>query len=383
MIKTSLAWLQLNHQKTRLLIALAGVGFADMLMFIQLGFQAALFESNVRFHKSFRGDLFLISPDSRSTISMEAFSRTRIYQSLAIEGVQSTTTVYMDFASWKNPVNRSTRTLLIVGLNPDSNPLNLPGLSKTIASIKHRDVYLFDALSREEFGPVPSLLEEKKSVTAEINDHRVKIGGLFALGASFAADGNLITSDINFHRLLPDRDRSLIDVGVIHLNENADLQLVQKALTEKLPPDVRILSKEEFIEWEKHYWKTSTAIGFIFSMGTGIGFMVGVLIVYQILYTDISDRLPEYATLKAIGYKNRYFILVVFQEAIILAILGYIPGISITMILYSLAAGATNLPIIMTITRAITVLTLTIIMCSVSGLIAIRRLNAADPSDLY
>jgi putative ABC transport system permease protein len=175
----------------------------------------------------------------------------------------------------------------------------------------------------------------------------------------------------------------LIDVGVIHLNENADLQLVQKALTEKLPPDVRILSKEEFIEWEKHYWKTSTAIGFIFSMGTGIGFMVGVLIVYQILYTDISDRLPEYATLKAIGYKNRYFILVVFQESIILAILGYIPGISITMILYSLASGATNLPIIMTITRAITVLTLTIIMCSVSGLIAIRRLNAADPSDLY
>lgn len=382
-MKTPLAWLQLSHQKTRFLVALAGISFADMLMFLQLGFQAALFESNVKFHKSFQGDLVLISPNSHSSIAMKSFSRKRIYQSLAVEGVKSVTSVYLSFAAWKNPVNRSTRNLLIIGLNPDNNPLKLPGLSQKVAPIKQKDVYLFDELSREEFGPIPSLLQNKKTVTTEINNHQVKIGGLFALGASFGADGNLITSDLNFQRLLPDRDPSLIHVGVIYLNDGANLDLVQKALRAKLPEDVKVLSKEEFIEWEKHYWKTSTAIGFIFAMGTSIGFFVGVLIVYQILYTDVSNHLPEYATLKAIGYKNRYFILVVFQEAIILAILGYIPGISITMLLYFLAAGATNLPIIMTISRAIIVLILTIIMCSISGIIAIRRLNSADPSDIF
>ncbi|MDJ0730737.1 MAG: ABC transporter permease DevC [Crocosphaera sp.] len=382
-MKAPLAWLQLSHKKTRLLVALAGIAFADLLMFIQLGFQAALFESNVKLHKSFKGDIFLISPNADASVTMKPFSRRRIYQSLSIEGVKSITYVYMDFSIWKNPIDKSTRGVLIFGLNPDSNPLELPGLSNKINAIKQKDVYLFDELSRSEFGPIPSLIQEKETVTTEMENHRIKVGGLFALGASFAADGNLITSDTNFHRLFPNRDPSLIDIGVVYINNNAQLELVQKALKEKLPNDVRVLSKTEFIQWEKDYWKDSTAIGFIFTMGTGIGFLVGILIVYQILYTDVSDHLSEYATLKAIGYKNNYFLIVVFQEAIILAILGYIPGISITIGFYSLAAGATSLPIIMTLNRAITVFILTLIMCFISGLIAIRRLDEADPADIF
>jgi putative ABC transport system permease protein len=167
------------------------------------------------------------------------------------------------------------------------------------------------------------------------------------------------------------------------LESQANLDAVKKALQNHLPPDVLVFSKQEFIAWEKDYWKSSTAIGFIFALGTGIGFIVGVLIVYQILYTDVSDHLPEYATLKAIGYRNHYFVLVIFQEAIIIGILGYLPGVSITMLLYHLAAQATNLPIIMTTSRAIFVLVLTIIMCIISGLISVRRLNAADPADIF
>jgi len=382
-MKIPLAWLQLKHEKIRFFVALSGIAFADLLMFIQLGFQDALFESNVKLHKSFDGDIFLVSPQSNASVTMKPFARRRIYQSLAIEGVQSATSVSLDFAIWKNPTNRRTRGLLVFGINPNQNPLNLPGLTQNIQLIKQKDVYLFDTLSREEFGKIPQLLQNQETVTTEMEERRVKIGGLFSLGASFAADGNLITSDINFHRLFPRRNPDLVDLGVIKLKQGVDLISAKKALRNILPQDVILFSQEEFIDFERRYWQTSTAIGFIFAMGTGIGFIVGILIVYQILYTDISEHLPEYATLKAIGYHNNYFIFVIFQEAMILAILGYIPGISITMLLYSLAANATNLPIMMTVNRASLVLILTISMCFVSGLIAMRRLNSADPADIF
>ena len=382
-MKAPLAWLQLKHEKIRFFVALAGIGFADLLMFIQIGFQDALFESNVKLHKSFEGDIFLVSPQSNASVTMKPFSRRRIYQSLGVDGVESATPVYWDFAIWKNPTNRKTRGLLVFGVNPDHNPLNLPGLSQNLEAVKQKDVYLFDELSRQEFGQIPQLLQAGKTVTTEMEERQVKIGGIFSLGASFAADGNVITSDINFHRLFPHRDPGLIDLGVIKLKPNTDLATAKEELRNLLPQDVILFSKDEFIAFERHYWQTSTAIGFIFVMGTGIGFIVGILIVYQILYTDISDHLPEYATLKAIGYRDSYFLFVIFQEAIILAILAYLPGVSVTMLLYSLAANATNLPIRMTVNRVIWVLILTIIMCCVSGLIAMRRLNSADPADIF
>jgi putative ABC transport system permease protein len=382
-MKAPLSWLQLKHEKIRFFVALVGIGFADLLMFIQLGFQAALFESNVKLHKSFAGDIFLVSPQSNASVTMKPFSRRRVYQSLAIEGVQSVTSVSWDFAIWKNPTNRRTRGLLVFGVNPDRNPLDLPGLSQKLDAIKQKDAYLFDELSRQEFGEIPQLLKPGKTVKTEIEERRVKISGLFSLGASFAADGNLITSDVNFHRLFTNRDPGLVDLGVIRLKPGVDVMATKAALREILPQDVLLFTKQEFIDFEQYYWQTSTAIGFIFAMGTGIGFIVGVLIVYQILYTDISDHLPEYATLKAIGYRNFYFVGVIFQQALILAVLAYIPGTLITMLLYSLAAGATNLPITMTVSRAITVLILTILMCCISGMIAMRRLNSADPADIF
>jgi putative ABC transport system permease protein len=154
-------------------------------------------------------------------------------------------------------------------------------------------------------------------------------------------------------------------------------------MTAALPKDVRIFSKEEFADFEKKYWQESTSIGFIFTLGAAMGFIVGIVIVYQILYTDVTDHLPEYATLKAMGYKEIYFLGVVFQEAMILAILGYLPGFGISVVLYNLGRSATSLPMYMTLTKAITVFVMTVIMCSVSGAIAVRKLQAADPADIF
>ncbi len=382
-MKTPLAWLQLSHQKIRLLIALAGIGFADMLMFVQLGFQNALFDSTVTLHKAFDGDVFLMSPQSDALGFTETFSARRLYESLAIDGVESVVPVYLNFGLWKNPVNRNTRTLLVIGFNPVSNILDLPGASENLDQIKLEDVVLFDDKSREEFGDVAGLLAVNNSVTTELSSRKVTVKGLFSLGASFAADGNVMTSDINFLRIFPERQKGLIDIGIINIKPDADLETVLAQLRAKLPQDVNVFSKEEFIQNEIQYWQNSTAIGFVFTLGTAIGFVVGTVIVYQILYTDVADHLSEYATLKAMGYKDRYFIMLVFQEAIILALIGFIPGFAVAKGLYFLAASATALPLYMTTQRTLMVLILTIIMCCASGSIAVRKLSAADPADIF
>jgi putative ABC transport system permease protein len=382
-MKTPLSWLQLSHEKARLLIALAGIGFADMLMFIQLGFQAALFDSSVTFHKALTGDVFLMSPQSDALGFTKTFSERRLYQSLAVEEVESVVPIYLNFGSWKNPIKRNTRTILTIAFNPAQNPVNFPGIQQNIDQIKLPDVVLFDDSSRAEFGPIPDLLAQNKVVKAEVDSRKVTVGGIFTMGASFAADGNILTSDTNFLRLFPERQKGLIDMGIINLKPGANLESVKATLEAKLPKDVEIFDREEFIQNEISYWQNATAIGFIFTLGTAIGFVVGIVIVYQILYTDVANHLPEYATLKAMGYKDSYFVVLVFQEAIILAVLGFLPGYLIATGLYSLAAGATALPLAMTANRAITVLILTVIMCCVSGSVAVRKLSAADPADIF
>lgn len=383
-MKIPLAWLQLTREKVRLLIALAGIAFADILMFMQLGFKTALLNSSVILHENVEGDVFLLSPQSDALIAMKSFSSRRLYQALGVEGVKSIHPIYINFGIWKNPIKKNTRSIMVIGVNPKENILNLPGIKENLEKIKLPDVVLFDDQSRPEFGPIPEIYDDQGIVKTELEQREIKVEGLFSLGSTFGADGNLITSDLNFLRLFPQRDKGLIDMGAIQLEDNANAEAVLNTLKQQLNGgDVLVLSKEEFVNYERDYWESSTSIGFIFTLGTAMGLVVGTVIVYQILYTDVADHLPEYATLKAMGYTDFYLLTLVFQEAIILACIGFIPGISISAFLYYNAAKATGLPIIMTKYLAILVYLLTVIMCFVSGTIAVSKLKAADPADIF
>jgi putative ABC transport system permease protein len=352
-------------------------------MFMQLGFRDALYDSAIRFHTNIKGDIFIQSPQSTALIAMKSFPSRRLYQTLAFPGVKSAASIYINQAIWKNPVDKSTRGIFIYGFNPnDAQMFQLPGISENIDKLKIPDTFLFDTQSRTQFGPIPKLFKEGNKVETEVRNRKITIGGLFTLGASFGADGNLMTSDTNFIRLFK-RDRGLIDIGVVQVNPGTNIPATIDAMRASLPKDVEILSRQEFVDKELHYWQTGTSIGFIFTLGTIMGFIVGIVIVYQILYTDVADHLSEYATLKAMGYTDFYLLTVVFQEALILSIVGFFPGMLAAVGLYSITRNATNLPLLMTIARATTVLILTMIMCIVSGAIAVRKLRAADPADMF
>ncbi len=381
--KIPLSWLQLTREKTRLAVALSGIAFADILMFMQLGFRDALYYSNVRMHGSLKGDIVLINTQSNAVLAMKPFSQRRLYKALDLPAVQSVHPIYLDYTSWKNPITGRPRSILTFGINPEFNVFDLPGVEENLDKLKLPDVVLFDRSSRLEYGPIAADFDQGKNVTAEVRRRKIKVTGLFTLGASFGADGNLITSDINFLRLFTTRQRGLIDIGLIKLKPGEDPNQVAAYLRTHLPTDVNILTKQEFIDYERNYWASSTAIGFIFTLGTIMGFIVGTVIVYQILYTEVTDHLSEYATLKAIGYTQNYLLTVILQEAFMLAVLGYIPGFTCALFMYHVARDATLLPVIMSYERAIMVVILTIFMCFISGIIAMRKLRSADPADIF
>jgi putative ABC transport system permease protein len=381
--KIPLSWLQLTREKTRLAVALSGIAFADILMFMQLGFRDALYYSNVRMHGSLKGDIVLINTQSNAVLAMKPFSQRRLYKALDLPAVQSVHPIYLDYTSWKNPITGRPRNILTFGINPEFNVFDLPGVEENLHKLKLPDVVLFDRSSRLEYGPIATDFDQGKNVTAEVRRRKIKVTGLFTLGASFGADGNLITSDVNFLRLFTTRQRGLIDIGLIKLKLGADPNQVAAYLRTYLPTDVNILTKQEFIDYERNYWASSTAIGFIFTLGTIMGFIVGTVIVYQILYTEVTDHLSEYATLKAIGYTQNYLLTVIIQEAFMLAVLGYIPGFACALFMYHVARDATLLPVLMSYERAIMVLILTIFMCFISGIIAMRKLRSADPADIF
>ncbi|MCH2172545.1 ABC transporter permease DevC [Myxococcota bacterium] len=383
------AWLQLKQDKLRLLVALLGVAFAVILILMQLGFQEALFSSAVRFHNTFRYDIVMISPKTKFMGQPSSFTRRRIYQALSHPNVSDVSGVYLGAALWKNPVNPSdSRLVYAVGFDPSNDDLLLEGVEGNLDRLKMADVALFDRKSRPEFGPVPALLEANEKATGrgvftEINDRRIQIVDLYSLGTSFGVDASIVTSDVNFLKIFPDRPVGLIDLGLIDLEKGADAQAITQGLKESLAADVEVLTREAFVQREVDYWNKSTPIGYVFNFGVIVGIFVGSIIVYQILFADVSDNLQEYATLKAMGYSNGYLFGLVFQEALMMAVLGYIPGFLITLTLYSTASAATQLPLEMNAGRAVGVLLLTIAMCMISGAIAVRKVRTLDPADVY
>jgi putative ABC transport system permease protein len=454
-----LAWLQLTYEKSRLLVAIAGITFAVVLMFLQLGFRDALFNSAIRLQSNLVGDLVIISPQSTNLVGMRNFSQRRLYQALGMKEVASVNPLYIGIGAWKikeEPAGQ-TRNILVLGANPDANVFKMPGAIANIDRVKTEDVILFDRASRAEFGPIvdecgtlalkTSFSDDaftcKNLVNREVANRKLRVGGLFELGASFAADGAAITSDTNFLRIFDNRRSGLINVGLINLRPDVspfeamrNFILSQPSNTvilprEKLPPDgkrirnlyqdhigadgkiaheedknkvvisksdlttddlkktqdaaiddTRIMTIEGYIEFEKGYWQKSTAIGFIFTLGTVMGFIVGIVIVYQILYTDVSDHIAEYATLKAMGYGNLFLAQIVIQEAFVLSILGFIPGLGISFGLYNLTKNATLLPLYIW-DKAIPVMILTMFMCVISGALSLRKVQSADPAEIF
>ena len=378
-----LAWLQLTREKRRFVAALAGIAFAVVLMLTQLGFEDALMTSAGLLHSHFVADLVLINPHYQFVLSTVTFSERHLVQALGSAGVQSVVAVYLGQGPFKNPFDRTERNIFMVGFNPGLVAVNAPGVAENQEKIRDQGTVLFDSVRRMEFGPITDVVNEKKTLTTEVAGRQIRIAGFFQLGTSFGIDGTLLMSDETFLRILPYRQRGIINLGLINLKPGADPSRIKSEIAAILPPDVRVFTHSEFTELEREYWRANTAIGFVFKLGVLMGMFVGCIIVYQILYTDVNEHLPEYATLKAMGYPDRYLFSIVMKQSFILSVFGFFPGVLISHFVLISSRDITLLPLQTTLPRVITVYFLTFLICAMSATLAMRRLKAADPAEIF
>jgi putative ABC transport system permease protein len=379
-----IAWLQLKHGRTKLVAAVVGIVFADLLMWMQLGFLGAALVSATTIHRQLRGDLVILNPNTHQISASQPFARRLLTRAKGHPEVEEVTPLYMGMVSWRDPWTRDKQPLFVYGVVPYAPAIRALGVIEAAGQLHETDTCLFDSLSRKEFGLVAKKVASGQPVEAEVNGlRRIKVVGTTAIGANFAVDGNMVTSDVNFLRLFPGRPPGSVDLGVVRLRGGADKMQVKAELAQIFGLDAMVLTIDEMIEREKDFLLKAKPINFIFTLGAAVGFLVGFAIVYQVLFTDVSNHLPQYATLKAIGYSDGYLRRVVMEESLILSLLGYVPGAALAWGLYAIAVKVTNLPMRMTMDRGVLILVLTIVMCSFSAMLAMRKLAQADPAEVF
>lgn len=383
-MKVPLAWRNLTASKKRLAISTSGIVFAVLLMFMQIGFRKALLDSSVEMMSHLNGNLFLISSTKYRLLTNDSFPLRRVHQARGFPGVANAWPLYVETeaAVWKSPIDRTSHAIRVLGFDPLDNVFTLPDVTSQQRALIRPDTVLLDDRSRKFVG-----LAEPGTRT-ELSNRAIEIIGNFTLGADFAVDGNLVTSDRTFERLFgkarsASSRLSLVEIGVLRVPDAQALTTVQSGLQKVLGQDVVVLTRPEFMAFERRYWEKASPVGFVFGLGTVVGFVVGVMICYQILFTDLSDQLPQFATLKAIGYDNRYLRGVVLRQSMMLSVFGYVPALGISFLLYRVISELAGLQMRMNGTLIGLMLGLTVVMCVLSGSLAVRKVLATDPAEVF
>jgi putative ABC transport system permease protein len=404
-VHVPLAWLNLTHDRRRFVLFSLGIALAVVLIFVEYGFRNSLVDSNVLLLRKLNADLAVVSPRRTALPFRESFARHRLPQIAAVPGVRSVHPVYIEyfFSLLRNPAEQPeerppNRPIRVVGVDPEAYLLTFPELDPAPGAARSRvsELHLVGRALFDRSGKT-SVDNHSESiygamvpgVETDLAGQRIHIVGEVDLGSDFGTDGTLIMSDESFVELLRrpyalGDSRAEVEIGLVRLDPRADRSAVQREIRHVFSDgDLDILTIDELVEQERDYWLVNTPVGFVFALGMGLSFVIGMVICYQILSSDVTDHMAEYATLKAIGYRNRYLATVVIQQALLMGVSGFLPGVAISWVIYRYLSYLTGMPMWMTPGRIGLVLGLTAVMCVGSGLLALRKAMRLDPAEVF
>ncbi|NJN72482.1 MAG: FtsX-like permease family protein [Limnothrix sp. RL_2_0] len=372
-----LPWRNLRQAPGQFALAIAAISFAVMLIFMQLGILGAVLQGATLIYDQLDFDIVLISQKSLEVSFTQPFSRQQLYRVNGLADVASTASVYLSFSDFKNPEDQSLNSILVMAIPLEKSTFKSQEINQKRNILQQQDTVLFNRLSDDNFGTVTT------GIVSELQGKRVKVGGLFTMNNSFRFIGSVLMSEQNFNRFYPRRSPDEISLGLVKIKPDVDIDQVITQIRQLVPQSITVLSRAEAAAKDQYYWLTSTSIGIIVSFGVSTAFLIGAVIVYQILNADVMERLPEYGTLKATGYSNQQLAKIVIQQSTIIGLLGYIVGLFGSLALYQIMRSATALPIQISILRILLVLFLTLIMCNLSALVSLQKVIKLDPSDIF
>jgi len=376
-ITLPLVWRNIVHHRARSAVAVAGVTVPIVMIFVQLGLYAAMMSTATLFYDHLRFDIAIVSSDYLFFSRPGQIPRARLYQALAHDQVTGASPLYIGYTQWRNADTGERREVLVLGVEPRNEPLEVPELASGGAALSVPDSVFFDRATRPEYGP------RAPGVISELGSRRVEVVGDYDLGYGFSAFGVTVVGEDTFAALFGSSAPDFVNVGLLELAPGANPRAVAAELRDLLPPDTLVFTRAAISRSERSYWRRATSLGVISVFGLLVAFGVGVMILYQVLVSDISQRLGEFATLKALGYDNDYLDRLVLGQAWAVSLTGFVPALLVAMLVYRRIVVATALPMTMTLGRAVVVAIFGLAMCSLSGLASLQRVKSADPADLF
>lgn len=389
---------------------------AIVLMFMQMGFSGAVGDTAKMIYAKMDFELAIRSPDY-----LHLFEASTVDDSvtLAVSGlpdvedvrqldtflggynrvlVKATLPNETDTVAEPNSLTgelttSESRGIAIFGIDLDKPAFVIDELQQKVHNLKVPSNVLIDRKSSRDFIPKNgrNFSDKDEGTFAEVNGNRVRIADTFEMGTGLAAAGAIIVSRSEFQRLTGGINRGKTSLVLVRCQPNqrqpSQVLQIKTAIEQRLAQlgyeQICVLTRAEVLSAEETRWVEETPIGTIFRLGVFLAVIVGAVICYMVLASDVIAKLPEYATLKAIGYSNRYLSMLLIKQALALAICSLIPAYFLSELLYYLTSLGVGVEIKMTLLRVFQVTLLSVGMCVAAGLIAVRKLAKAEPASLF
>jgi len=411
------------HGGARSIVAVAGMGLSVVMVLLQLGFLEAVRVTASVNYDQLDFDVALLSVQFEQFYGPSEFPRDRLPQARAVPGVaaarplwsrmnlwrcppyppedpvpkgasviggatpESSEAAHGALARWwlgsKRPRPLQRRALLVIGYDPDRGPFRDPirGQIATAGSqLRETGRVLLNDRSNADFG-----WESWPQFDGwELGRMKVEVVGPFSLTRSFGADGAVLCTEANFARVFGLATATApVNFGLVTLSPGAEPAAVVDRLRRALPPDVLVLTRDALYRLEREYWVGQTATGKIFSFGVLLTMLVAAVVVYQALSNDIRDHLPEYGTLKAIGYGDIYLIRVIQTQAGIYAAACFPPAVALAAAAYRATETLASIPMALTGRNVLLALLVIAVSSQLAGVLSLRKLRRADPAALF
>ncbi len=373
--KIPVAWYMLVHRKGRLVLSMLGIAFSVVIMFMEIGFFNGINDSQARLASLLDADLVILHKGRTSLLESDRLNRVRMQQALACDGVVAAAPLYEGAQIILNPDTGMVRAISVLAFPPGTVPLRVPGLAELSPRLAVKGTAIFDRRSRDIYGHITP------GTVLTVGETPFTIAGLVEVGPSIRADGLLLMGDVSWVESKDDAD--LVSMALLRVRPGTDLNGLARAIEARIGDEALVYTPEQLRRREVNFTARATPVGGVFAVGVLIGFVIGVIICYQILFNEITDNMPQYATVKAIGFSQRYLVALVLKQALWLSLVGFVPGLLGGLALYGFIQGTTGILMFMTSGRALLVLSLAVIMCVCSGLLAVRKVLNADPADVF
>ena len=367
----TLASRNLLHDRVRLVATVVGIVFSIILVTVQLGVFLSFERMITTMIDHAQADFWIVPSETKSFEESSFLTGSERLQALSINGVTAAVPVIVGYASWRKPNGGASTPVLVVGTPETSiglQPWNV--VEGSLRDLSMPDGVAIDRSYFEQLG-IAQIGEH-----AEINNHKARVVAVTKGIRSFTTTPHVFAS-LERARAYLGAPPNKANFFIVRISPNADAEVIRSRLAASLS-NAEVLTSEQFRHRTRQFWLSDTGAGAALLGSAILGIIVGTIIVAQTLYSSTKDHLKEFATLRAIGSSYKYILKVILSQALLSAVIGFSIAAAVDLVLVKMTADA-SLPIIMTPALTLGLFMLTVTMCSIAAISAIRVVTRIDP----